>query len=355
MKRLNLKCEIVEAVDALLGGVIQDNPPVGTLIAGYMIRLSGTGAKAGALNVLSETGQLILSSAMAGNLVSEQNFHFIQERTRAARGSTRLINPGGIGVAIEIDFFHEFDISGDYSHGNVYIVGPGDSLQWVVPALAAADVQAGTVWEIHRLVADRGEALYVPRFQGRGIDLAEIRQTLNGRTASIQMQAATGVGAVNPTRVSLFDSQQQRLIFLPWLAALAYTNAMERYDQDEAAEFFYKLFSDNPDSIIKCFGCDRVYLETIGGVGICQLSHCVVDPVPTVAAAMASSVSSSQLRTEVGRVARSGIGASQVSALINQGASTSATLPATESAALPNLHPDTARVPAAPRKSALQI
>ena len=332
MKRFSMKVELVEAVNALLGGVVQDNSPAGTLVAGYMIRLSGTSAKAADIDPIADCGQLIINSAVAGNLVTEQNFGFIAERTRAGRGSTRYIQPVIIGDPIEIDFFHDFDISGDFSHGNVYVMGPGDSMQIVLPAMDAADVQAGTVWEVHRLVPDRGEALYLPRYQGRGIDLAEIRQTLQGFTASVMMQRAS---VTAPTRISLFDAFQRRLVFLPWNAALAYTNAMWSYDADEAEAWYYALYSEDPSSVLKCFGNDKCYLETIGGVGTAEISHCTVDQMPSKARELASEVSASSLRTEISKAGRAGLAKESASALIGQSKTSAPITPQTEYAAVP--------------------
>lgn len=302
MNSLTKKVELVQAIDALIGGVVQDRPPTGTLILGYFICLRGTATAAAGVDPIVDLGQLIMRSSAGSSLVSEQNFGFLTERTRRMFGSIAWQNnPLAPADPIFLQWFHSFDLTG--THGNVYPVVQGDSIEVVVPAVLAAVVEAGTVWEVHRVAVDRGDAQYLPRYHGRALDLAELRYDLAGKTAMIQLQSAS---VTDPGRVSLFDNMGTRLMFLPWADALGFTNMFGRYDADEAEEVVYQHFSDEKESVIKCFGNDIMNLEIIDGAGTMQMSHCVVEPMPANALALAAGASASMRRVQTERVARVG-------------------------------------------------
>lgn len=290
MGKLSQKVELVQVIDALVGGVVQDRPSTGTLILGYLICLRGTATAAVAVDPIADLGQLIMRSAAGSSLISEQNFGFLTERTIRMNGSIGWQNaPAAASDPIFLQWFHSFDLTG--THGNVYPVAQGDSIETVLPAVDVAVVEAGTVWEMHRVTVDRGDAYYLPRFHGRNLDLAELRYDFAGKTAMIQFQPASGVGAADPDRVSIFDADGNRLMFLPWEDALGYTNMFGRYDANEADEVVYQHFSDEKESITKCYGNDMFNVEMINGVGFMDCSHCVVEPLPAGALALAATSS----------------------------------------------------------------
>jgi hypothetical protein len=302
MSQLSRKFELVQALDALIGGVVQDAPSAGTLVEGYFLSLRGTAAAAAPIDEIADLGQFIMRSSAGASLVSEQNFGFVAERTRRMFGSTAWQNdPAAIGDPIALHFYHSFDLTG--THGNVYPVNHGDNIEIMVPAVDAGVVEAGTVWEVHRVSVDRGDAFYLPRFHGRALDLAELRYEFKGKTAMIQFQNAS---VLDPERVSIFDGSGVRLLFSPWVDALGITNIFARYDVNEAQQVVYQHFSDNRESVIKCFGMDSFAVEMIGGDGFMQASHCVVEPMPTPARALASNASGATRMAQAAQIARVG-------------------------------------------------
>jgi hypothetical protein len=302
MMRLSKRVELVNAIDALTGGVVQDRVETGKLILGYLITLRGTSAAAAPINVITALGQFIIRSSAGASLVSEQNMGFLAERTRRQIGSIQWLQSAAIADPIMLSFFHSFDIAGG-AHGNVYPVGHGDTIEIVLPAVAAAVVQAGTTWEVSRVSVDRGKALYLPRYHGRAFNLAELRYTLAGKTAGISIQPAS---VTPPTRVSVFSANEERLMFLPWNVALCYSNIFGNYGPAEATEVTYEHYSDSPDSITKCFGNTTMTVELIGGAGTCQISHCVVEPFPATARNLADNVSVLTNQSQMSRVALNG-------------------------------------------------
>lgn len=351
MRKLSVKVELVQAMDALIGGVVQDRPPTGTLIFGYLICLRGTATAAVAVDPIVDLGQWILRSSAGSSLVSEQNFGFLTERTRRMFGSIGWVNdPAAAADPIFLQWLHCFDLAGG-NHGNVYPVAQGDSIEMVLPAVLAAVVEAGTVWEVHRVAVDRGDAYYLPRYHGRALDLAELRYDLAGKTAMIQLQPAS---VTDPDRVSLFDANGTRLMFLPWADALGFTNIMGQYDANEAEEVVYVHFSDEKESVIKCFGNDIFNLEIIDGAGTMQMSHCVVEPLPEGARALCASASSMTRMSQASRVARVGGGQATgaatalASAAVAPGAASATSVTGSvqsEAAAIPTLRSTAAAVP----------
>lgn len=302
MGALSRKFELVQALDALIGGVIQDRPSAGTLIEGYFITLRGTATAAVAVDEIADLGQWTMRSSAGSSLVSEANFGFVAERTRRMFGSIAWNNaPAAASDPIALHFVHSFDLTG--THGNVYPVPQGDSIEIFLPAVDAAVVEAGTVWEVHRISVDRGDAYYLPRFHSRALDLAELRYDFAGKTAMIQFQ---GASVTDPERMSIFDAAGNRLMFSPWVDALGLTNMFGRYDANEAEEVVYQHFSDNKESIIKCFGNDIFNVEIIDGAGTMACSHCVVEPIPDNARALAAQSSAVTRQSQAARVARVG-------------------------------------------------
>jgi len=279
MRRPNLTCEFIQAVNILTGGVVQDRAPTMCKIVGYMLILRGdTDAEGQAWvpDLAADFGQIILRSALFGDLLTEPHLAFMGERTIQKKGNTRFIAPVAPGDPFDITLFHDLDATGDYSHGNIYPVLPGDALEWVLPACTDDEVTEGTI-EVHRIMADTGRCMYLPRWRTRGLNLEEIRWTLDGHTAEIMM---TESDDTVPGRVCLFDAFSKRECFFPWLSSLAWTNAQFRYDADQATMFCWSRFSDMPVSIKNIYKTTQLYLECTGGVGDAQLSYCIFDEVP---------------------------------------------------------------------------
>lgn len=331
-RRYTPRPELVDAISAIVGGVISDRAPAGSLIAGYMLRLSGESAiLLGPIDPEVDLGQLIVSGTMCGNLVSEHNFGFITERTRKAQGDTHFVQPAVATDPVDLNWFYWFDISNGQAHGNVYPLTEGEAIEWTLPPVAATILNpAGTpapTWELHRITAERGAGLYLPRWRSQNMDLAGLRQTLDGRTASIMMQAASGIGATNPNRLSIFDSQEKRHLFMGWPAALAWTNAINDYGLDEAEEVVYDFYTDSVDSMLKPCGNDRVYVEAVGGVGGMGLSQCIIDKLPAVVRQIGVDVSQITESAQIDRAGRSGWTAPEQSAIIGQAQTGSAVIP----------------------------
>lgn len=278
MRRPNLFTSFVQAIDANVGGTIQDRAPVGTLIAGYMIILRGANVGGAAVALETDVGQIILRSALFGDLLTEPHAGFLMERTIQKKGNTRFINTGVALSDIDISLFHDFDLSGDYSHGTVYGMLPGDSLEWIFPAIAAG-VMTGT-WEVHRIEADAGNCSYFSRWRTRGLPVAEIGFTFDGRSASLMFMPAAGVGAANPDRVSIFDPSNKREMFLSFDSFLAWTNAQFRYDADQANYACYERFSDVLESIKRVFMSTQLRVEFTGGAGLVVASYSIIEEAP---------------------------------------------------------------------------
>lgn len=295
MRRPNVFPVFVQAIDVNVGGVIQDRAPVGTMIAGYMICLRGVNTGGAAVDPVANVGQIILRSALMGDLLTEPHAGFMVERSIQKKGNIRFENTGVLASAVDISMFHDFDISGDYSHGTVYAVLPGESLEWVMPAVAAG-VMTGT-WEIHRIEADTGNCAYISRWRARGLPVAEIGFTLDGRTAEIMLMPARGGGAVNPDRVSFFDPSNRREFFLSWNGGLAWTNGQFRYDADQATYLSYARFSDLLESVKNVFKSTQMRLEFTGGVGLVMSSYAILEEAPEAMRLMIERLSSETVRS----------------------------------------------------------
>lgn len=276
MRIPNLTVHLVQALDLNVGGVVQDRAAIMTKIAGYMICIRGTNAALRQLDPEVDVGQIILRSALFGDFLTEPHLGFLVERTVQKKGNTRFINLAG--GQLDISVFHDFDNSGDYSHANIYTVLPGDCMEWVLPAVDAA-VATG-VWEVHRIEADTGVTSYLPRWRTRGLPVEEIAFTFDGRTAALMMMPASGVGAANPDRVSIFDPFSKREVFLPWDAFLAWTNAQFRYDADQAEYVCWQRHSDILASVKNVFKSTQVRVEFTGGAGLIQSSYAIMEEPP---------------------------------------------------------------------------
>jgi hypothetical protein len=266
--------EFIGRVDAVAGGLITDNIPHGKLILGYRIQLVGTSAAAAPVNFITGLGPIVMQSAVGASLISEANFGFINHRTAALVGGTRHVQPVNIGDPVDLSFIHCFDLAGG-AHGNVYPAQSGDAIEIILPAVAV--VQAGTMWEVQRYVVPEGYGHYLPRWQDRGLTIAESRFDFNGHTASLICQPAS---VTAPARLSVFTPDEARRMFATWNGFLADTNAWGNFDSNEATMGEYKLFSADPSSVINCLGIDQLTFELQGGVGTMRVSHCTVEPMP---------------------------------------------------------------------------
>jgi len=300
-KRLHTNPILVGAESATSMATIVDRPDFNTLVAGYMIILRGTFVGAVAVDPRTNLGLITVNSSVSGNHVTEENFGFITERTRAGKGSTRWINTAGAGNEICLTFILDYDISGNYSHGNVYPASPGEAISFTLPAIPAA-VSIDAVWEVQRLQADRGSSIYLPRFNSTGFDLTKTQQQLEGAVALIQMQETSGT---NPSRLTILDGNEVQKAFLTWSSALAYTNAMFDFDQSEVTDFMFATFSADPQSMTKVMANTQMKLRASGGTGTSAVSVCTIDGTPQGAKEMASKISVDSMRVSLDRIALS--------------------------------------------------
>ena len=302
MNRLNTYPILVEAKSASSMCTITDRPEAGKLIAGYMINLRGTFVGVVPVNVRTTLGLITLNSSKSGNHITEENFGFITERTRARKGSTRFINTATAGAVLDLSFFHDYDISGNYSHGNVYPASTGEALSFTLPAIPAT-VSIDAVWEVHRLQSDKGESIYLPRHISSEFDLANKSKTLDGEVALIQMQATSGT---TPSQITILNGNEEQKLFMSWNAFLAYTNAMFDFDQDEVTDAMFPMFSDDPMSIIKVQANTQMKLRASGGTGNAPVSVCSIEATPKGAKEISSRVSASSLKVDLDRINNSG-------------------------------------------------
>lgn len=325
MKRLHMRPFFVNALPAATGGTFTDSGGDGSLVLGHMICLRGTaGAGAAPVNVRTDLGRWWIDSAVCGNLLSESNWGFVAERTRALAGSIHWINNvADAGDPIELSFFQSFDLD---DHGNVYSFQRGDEFSIFVPPVAAAVMAAGSVWELYRIEVDRGTSYYIPRFKSRGLTIAEQRFDFSGKTGMIQMQDAS---VTAPARIAIFSSAEERHWFSTWQGGLAITNARDKYGPNEATEVVWKQFSGVNESVIKCFGTEKVTVEFTGGAGTIEASQTVVEPLPGRAREISEETSLVRETIQLRRaVAIGGQDAVQASAALISGSSSLAPTPA---------------------------